>query len=104
MDSMNFTRISVTEAQELLKTQPATQVIDIRDEQAFGQGHISDARHVHNDNVQDFMAVANLDQPLIVCCYHGNMSQSAAAYFAEQGFESSYSLDGGFEAWQEAQA
>jgi len=104
MDSMNFTRISVTEAQELLRSQPTTQVIDIRDEQAFDQGHISDARHVHNDNMQEFMAEANLDQPLIVCCYHGNMSQSAAAYFAEQGFASSYSLDGGFEAWQEAKA
>lgn len=99
---MNFTRISVAQAQELLKTQPATQVIDVRDEAAYGQGHIDDARHVHNSNVQEFLAEADMDQPLIVCCYHGNMSQSAAAYFAEQGFGSSYSLDGGFEAWQEA--
>lgn len=99
---MNFTRISVAQAQELLKTQPATQVIDVRDEAAYGQGHIDDARHIHNSNVQEFLAEADKDQPLIVCCYHGNMSQSAAAYFAEQGFGSSYSLDGGFEAWQEA--
>lgn len=99
---MNFTRISVTQAQELLTTQPATQVVDVRDEASFGQGHIENARHVHNSNVQEFLAEADMSQPLIVCCYHGNMSQSAAAYFAEQGFASSYSLDGGFEAWQEA--
>ncbi|MFT4862153.1 MAG: thiosulfate sulfurtransferase, partial [Pseudohongiellaceae bacterium] len=51
---------------------------------------------------QDFIAAADTAQPLVVCCYHGNSSQSAAAFFAEQGFVQSYSLDGGFEAWQEA--
>ena len=99
---MNFKRISVAEAQELLQTNPATQVIDIRDEESFEQGHIESAQHVYNSNVQEFIAAADMDQPLLVCCYHGNSSQSAAAYFAEQGFDQSYSLDGGFEAWQEA--
>jgi thiosulfate sulfurtransferase len=35
-----------------------------------------------------------------VYCYHGNMSQSAAAYFGEQGFEEAYSMDGGFSDWE----
>ncbi len=99
---MNFKRISVAEAQELIQANPATQIIDIRDEESFERGHIDSAQHIHNSNVQEFLSGANTEQPLLVCCYHGNMSQSAAAYFAEQGFEQSYSLDGGFEAWQEA--
>jgi thiosulfate sulfurtransferase len=37
---------------------------------------------------------------LLVYCYHGNMSQSAAAYFGEQGFEEAYSMDGGFSDWE----
>jgi rhodanese-related sulfurtransferase len=28
------------------------------------------------------------------------MSQSAAAYFGEQGFEEAYSMDGGFSDWE----
>ena len=40
------------------------------------------------------------DAPLIVACYHGNSSQSAAAYLAHQGFSEVYSLDGGFELWR----
>lgn len=99
---MNFKRISVSDAKELMREKPATQVIDIRDENSYEQGHIDDARHVHNSNVQTFLNEADFNQPLVVCCYHGNMSQSAAAYFAEQGFNESYSLDGGFEAWNEA--
>ena len=98
---MNFKRISVPEAQELLQTNPGTQIIDIRDEESFAAGHIESATHIHNNNVQEFISGADRNQPLLVCCYHGNSSQSAAAYFAEQGFDESYSLDGGFEAWQE---
>jgi thiosulfate sulfurtransferase len=47
-----------------------------------------------------FITQADLDVPLIVACYHGNSSQSAAAYLAEQGFSDVYSLDGGFELWR----
>lgn len=100
---MNFKRISVADAQELMAAKPATQVIDIRDEESYGQGHIPRARHIHSANMQDFLAEADMDQPLVVCCYHGNMSQSAAAFFAEQGFDESYSLDGGYEAWAHAE-
>ena len=42
----------------------------------------------------------DLDQPLVVVCYHGNSSQSAAAYLAGQGFSEVYSLDGGIELWR----
>jgi len=38
--------------------------------------------------------------PLIVYCYHGNSSKSAAHYFCENGFTQVYSMDGGFEAWR----
>ena len=46
------------------------------------------------------IAAADLDAPLVVVCYHGNSSQSAAAYFIQQGFSDVYSLDGGFELWR----
>lgn len=99
---MEYTRISVADAKNLLAQKPKTQIIDIRDEESFSSGHIDNAQHVHNSNIQDFVAAANMDDPLLVCCYHGNMSQSAAAYFADLGFDESYSLDGGYEAWQQS--
>ena len=99
---MNFKRINCQEARDLLATNAdKLQIIDIRDEESFANGHIKGARHIHNSNVQEFLNDAEFEQPLLVYCYHGNMSQSAAAYFAEQGFDQTYSLDGGFEAWDE---
>lgn len=76
------------------------QVVDIRDETSFAELHIHGARHLNNHNLPDYLAEADFDTPLIVCCYHGISSQSAAAYLAHQGFETVYSLDGGFEAWR----
>lgn len=94
----DFTRISTKQAQEL-RSQGAV-VVDIRDPQSFATGHISGSQHLDNQSLHDFIAKADLDKPLIVSCYHGNSSQSAAAYLAHQGFSEVYSLDGGFDGWR----
>ncbi len=93
-----FKRIPPDQAQTL-REQGAV-VVDIRDPQAFAQSHISGAQHLDNLNIADFIRAADLDAPLVVCCYHGNSSQSAAAYLVSQGFSDVYSLDGGFELWR----
>ncbi|MFZ9025679.1 MAG: rhodanese-like domain-containing protein [Pseudohongiellaceae bacterium] len=46
------------------------------------------------------MKETDSDTALIVMCYHGISSQSASAYLSSRGFTETYSLDGGFEAWQ----
>jgi thiosulfate sulfurtransferase len=99
---MEFKRIDVRQARALLDAAPENglQIIDIRDEQSYVNGHISSALHIDNSTVQPFVENANTSKPLLVYCYHGNMSQSAAAYFGEQGFEEAYSMDGGFSDWE----
>jgi thiosulfate sulfurtransferase len=78
------------------------QIVDIRDEASYQAGHIQGAQHLDNTTLQKFIESADLDAPLVVCCYHGNSSQSAAAYLSEKGFDHVYSLDGGFEMWRVA--
>jgi len=93
-----FKRIPPEQAQAL-REQGAV-VVDIRDPQAFAAGHISGATHLDNHSVAEFIRNADLDAPTLVVCYHGNSSQSAAAYLVDQGFSEVYSLDGGFELWR----
>jgi thiosulfate sulfurtransferase len=93
----SFKRIPPQRAQEL--RQQGAVVVDIRDAQSFALGHISNSRHLDNFSLAEFIASADLDAPLIVSCYHGNSSQSAAAYLSSQGFADVFSLDGGFELW-----
>ena len=75
-------------------------IVDIRDLTSFQMGHLENARHVTGDDVEEFIHSSDLNQPLLVYCYHGNASQSAAAYFKERGFQHVYHLAGGFEAWR----
>ena len=93
-----FKRIAPEQAQQLREA--GAQVVDIRDPQSFAMGHVSGSRHIDNYSVADFIREADLDAPLLVFCYHGNSSQSAAAYLVGQGFSEVYSLDGGFELWR----
>jgi len=76
-------------------------LIDIRDQASFQNGHITGSLHLDNQGVADFTSSADKSKPLIVCCYHGNMSQNTAQYLAQQGFDDVYSLDGGFEQWKQ---
>ena len=94
----DFKRIPPEQAHTL--RQKGAVVVDIRDPQTYAAGHITGATRLDNHSLHDFIAKADLDAPLIVACYHGNSSQSAAAYLVGQGFSEVYSLDGGFELWR----
>jgi thiosulfate sulfurtransferase len=96
---MPFKRISVAEARDLIEQRKAL-VVDVRDRASFENGHIPGAQSVDESNVGRFLEEADHERPLLVCCYHGNMSQSAADYFSRNGFSETFSLDGGFEAWK----
>ena len=93
-----FKRIPPEQAQAL-REQGAV-VVDVRDPATFAALHISGAKHLDNHSIADFIRAADLDAPTVVVCYHGNSSQSAAAYLVSQGFSDVYSLDGGFELWR----
>lgn len=94
-----FKRISIHDAKKFLD-QGDAQFVDIRDEMSFQQGHIPTATLLNQSNLQQWISSADLDKPLLVCCYHGNSSQPAAQFLFEKGFEEVYSIDGGFEAWR----
>jgi len=90
--------VSVLQARELLEQRNAV-LVDIRDPQAFASGHVENAFHLTNDTLVEFMHITDFEQPVLVMCYHGISSQSAAQYLMNQGYETVYSIDGGYEAW-----
>ena len=73
--------IDVSEAKELIINNKVT-IADIRDTGSYQEGNIPET--------------ADRSTPLLVYCYHGNNSVGAAEYFANNGFTSVFSLDGGY--------
>ena len=55
--------------------------------------------HLSPENILNFIDKNDFDTPIVVCCYHGNSSKSAAQLLVDKGFKDVYSLDGGYEAW-----
>lgn len=96
---MGFTCIPSAAAKQMIDTKDVT-IVDIRDPSSFSAAHVAGAISVNNSNVNEFVAQADHDKPLLVFCYHGHSSQGAADYFANQGFSEVYSVDGGFEEWR----
>ena len=97
----DFQRIDIGKADEI-RQQAAAVVTDIRDEQSFQLSHVPGAIHLGNHNLADFVEDTDKAAPILVFCYHGHSSQSAAALLAGQGFTEVYSVDGGFEAWRQS--
>lgn len=94
----SFKHISVTDAKQMVDTVTPV-LIDIRDAASYQQGRMAGARHLDNDGIAGFIQEHEFEEPVIVCCYHGNMSQQAAQFLIEQGFDDVYSLDGGYAEW-----
>lgn len=97
---MSFQRINVEQVRELIAQNAL--VVDIRDAHSFANGAIPGALQLNGDNVEGFIQNSDQSRPLVVCCYHGNSSQGAAQFFEQRGFEQTFSLDGGYEAWAES--
>ncbi|WP_110685480.1 thiosulfate sulfurtransferase GlpE [Salinicola aestuarinus] len=97
--STPFEHLDPTTLSQWLSEGRTLTLVDIRDPLSFSQGHIPGSRHLDNSTVAELVEQTPVDTPLVVVCYHGHSSQQAAAWLAGQGFETVYSLEGGFVDW-----
>jgi len=98
-----FKRIDAEAARQLL-TRDNVRVFDSRDQASYDLAHIASARHLSSGNLDATLIGTPKATPVLLYCYHGNASQTYGQMFADFGFAEVYSLDGGFAAWQRAQA
>ena len=100
----SFKHISPQQTKVLIDEGTVT-LVDIRDSSSFQTSHIKGAEHLDNHSLTEFLKRSDEGDAkhtaTVVCCYHGNSSQSAAQFLAEKGFSEVYSLDGGFEQWRQ---
>ncbi len=92
--------ISPTELKSLLDS-GAAEVLDIRTAEEREAVHIVGTRHFDQDVMQDVLATASTDRPLVILDHTGTRSLDAAAYFAGHGFTNVKCLAGGIDAWSQ---
>ncbi|MBQ0719752.1 MAG: thiosulfate sulfurtransferase GlpE [Gammaproteobacteria bacterium] len=95
---MTFQHLSVEQLKVMFDEREVI-LLDTRDEASYQAGHIDGALRLDERSVTGFVNETAKDSTVVVVCYHGHSSQSAANYLAGQGFSDVYSLDGGYTAW-----
>lgn len=86
------------EANELIKS--GAFVIDVREEYEFEIGHLPNAFHLPLGKINKETATTiPTDKPLLAYCHHGVRSAYAVNTLNELGFNNTFSLAGGIDAW-----
>jgi len=99
----DFEEIDVHKAKELIDA-GNTHIVDVRGQQSFEEGHIANAVLVDDSNIEEFVEAADKTKPVVCYCHLGFSSKGASQYFKEKGFETVYSVIGGFTEWTQQYA
>jgi rhodanese-related sulfurtransferase/rubrerythrin len=74
-------------------------LIDVREPEEYKEGHLPGALLMPLSDLLDRMKELDIVKPVITYCRMGNRSKSAAALMKGQGFNRTYSIEGGITAW-----
>lgn len=79
-------------------------IIDLRSAEAFGRGHIVNARNVPVDEIDARLEKlgSNKSKPVVVVCDAGLTSTKTVEKLKKAGYESVYGLKGGMSGWSQA--
>ncbi len=102
-----FSPIKQVNPQELtlLVNREDANILDIRAQKDFNQGHIANSTHLSAEKAKqkDFSSLEKLkNDPIIVVCLTGMTASGVAESLLKDGFSKVYTLSGGIGAWQSA--
>ena len=99
-----YKEISVAQTTNLVNREKGV-VVDIRTNDEYRKGHITDAVHILPSDIKsgNFVGLEKRKlAPIIVVCKTGHTSQESANLLAKAGFENVNLLKNGLVAWSEA--
>ncbi len=82
--------------------QPGAVVLDVREPQEYGQGHVPGAINIPQAELATRLDEVSRDRPVIVICQVGMRSFRAAQFLAQMGIDQVVNVKGGTAAWQKA--
>lgn len=84
--------------------EPDLVILDVREKDAFEQGHVAHARLLPRGQLELRVndELADPTKRIVCYCELGRISTLAAATLRQMGFQRAVALDGGMQAWREA--
>jgi hydroxyacylglutathione hydrolase len=95
-------RLKTCSVEQLKKAvdRAAVNVLDVRDDHEWSEGHIKGAQHLFVGYLQQQVARVPRDTPLAVHCSWGGRASLAASILARHGYTSVYNVLGAIRAWK----
>ena len=93
-------QISVVELRELMESETAYELVDVRTDAERAVATIGGFRLL-DQTYHDHLVERDRDTPIIFQCHHGIRSQQAAEYFRQRGFRNLYNVKGGIDVWSQ---
>lgn len=80
-------------------------LVDVRGADKFKQGHIINAKHSPQDKVETLLKDLKIsqDKPIVMVCQRGISAALVGERLKKQGFTRIFVLQGGMDAWLQAQ-
>lgn len=94
--------VAPTEAAALIKQQKQLQLIDVRTEAEYANGHVAGAKLIPLHEVEKRLAEIDKQKPVLLYCRTGSRSANALKILQERGYTQAKHMDGGIKAWQAA--
>jgi molybdopterin/thiamine biosynthesis adenylyltransferase/rhodanese-related sulfurtransferase len=89
-------------ASRLLESEIAPALLDVREQDEWDEGHIPGAIHIPRGNLESRaeQALPDRERPVVVYCAGGSRSAFAAKTLEELGYDTVWSLAGGYTEWK----
>lgn len=97
----SFMTISGEEAKEIMDSEENYIILDVRTEEEYKEGHISDAINIPNEEISREITnnLTDKDQLILVYCRSGNRSKEASKKLVELGYTNVHDF-GGINDWE----
>jgi rhodanese-related sulfurtransferase len=90
------------ETVEKRSSEDGTVIVDVRTDNEYSKGHISNSKHIPMGSVKDHLKQLPSDQKYILICATGHRSRAAGAIFLKNGYKNVAHLKGGMGSWKKS--
>ena len=97
--SSTFQEIKGQELQKMLDSKESISLVDIRDARDYAKGHIPGAINIPFSDFSERSKELKTDMKIVLVCYSGGTSKSAAQFLVSKNYTKVSSVKGGMMDW-----
>jgi len=98
--SDGYINVNVSEAKQMIETNPSLVILDVRTLEEYNEGHIENAVLIPVSELESRLDELDGEKDMLVYCRSGGRSATASQILVDNGFANVYNMLGGITAWR----